>query len=70
MKDTFLAETTTASSQLVDEDVNWFKTWVWATVVIYLINLWLDVRQLKQFYISKVPAAIEKHVTQEQFDKC
>ena len=65
-----LAGQSTASSELVDENVSWFKIWVWATVAIYLINLWLDVRQLKQFYLSKVPASIEKHVTQEQFDKC
>lgn len=69
MKDIFLAGDA-ATSQLKDENVNWFKIWVWSTVVIYLINLWLDVRQLKLFYVSKVPASIEKHVTQEQFDKC
>lgn len=44
---------------VLKDDINWFKIWAISTVVIFVIEFYLDRRQLRNFYQTERPKSIE-----------
>ena len=68
-KDTLLLSEDIGEFQLENQP-NWFKTWVISISIIYCLNFLLDYRQLNMYYDKHRPALIKKFVKKEEFRKC
>ena len=52
------------------DDVNWFKIWVISTAVIFIIELYLDKRQLSKLNETERPECVAQYLDEKKFKKC
>ena len=53
-----------------EDNMPWFYIWLISSVVIYLFELYLDQRQLRNFYTTARPKSIEQYLDAKEFKKC
>ena len=54
----------------IEDTVPWFQIWVISSVVLYLLDFYLDARQLRTSYITEAPSSVREYVDKEDFKKC
>ena len=50
--------------------MNWFLFWLISFIVIGVFDLYIEYRQLKQFYTHEIPPKLKEVVNYKEFEKC